>query len=616
MKITYLQVSNVLSFPYCENIKDAEKLTFDDNFNIIIGENGSGKSTALEIINFLFKRVLYKQYIVNQEEYSRKSMITADEKRNIVQPANNQKTNGFRLDPNWDSETKTQTIRIEVKLDEIDETNLKLLRHNASKLSSVARSYTNRTIPDLSASGTTYLIDVILSNIDQKFKVNLQEGESDAGFEYLTDYQLYKELIALHNLENPSEQIATLYESFTLIGGYRNYHAFNRSVSLKDALPAQQIQQIRAQEYSRSTNTSEGEEPSIFGVVRLRVAELHFNLIVSDLSERECEERANNLPFIKAINEKLAILKLECRIRMIEQRTWRYSFEFFDSRRNKILNDVNSLSAGQKAIIHLVFEAYGRGDLKGGVVIIDEPEIHLHYQFQHEYVQVIKALNKEQNCQYILVTHSEALINSSTISYVKRFSLDSDGHTRINNPNLTTDQRVLIKVLDNTRTTYAFFGKKVLLVEGDTDRYFFKAVLQELYPALDQEIAVLHMGGKGAYTDWSLLFESFGLAVHCAADFDFIVDRSYRSERGTPLKMAHDILAFKGRHPDWETRIEADYSNRVYILKHGDLETYLGIHKGLTETIEFCNNQLMTFLADDSNAHSLEIRDIVRRIAT
>ena len=314
------------------------------------------------------------------------------------------------------------------------------------------------------------------------------------------------------------------------------------------------------------------------------------------------------------MNQRLRVVNLKCRIRLIEKRTWQYSFEFFDLRRNKAIGDINVLSAGQKAIIHLIFEAYGRGDLKGGVVIIDEPEIHLHYQFQHEYVQVVRELNAEQRCQYILVSHSEALINSSTINNVKRFSLDDNGHTRIKNPILTTDQKHLIKILDNTRSTYAFFAKKVLLVEGDTDRYFFKAIIQTQAPKLDQEIAVLHMGGKTSYPEWSRLFESFGLTVHCIADFDYLYDRAYPREQRLKLKTPAAVATFKAGHLDWEQKINAEYANQLYILKEGDLEAYLGVKKDLTETIEFCSTQLLAFLADDTNSRSVEIRNIMRRI--
>ena len=83
MKIKTLQISNILSFQYHENIENAEKITFEDDLNIIIGENGSGKSTALEVINFLFRRVLYKQYNVNHDLYSQKSSILAEQRNDI-----------------------------------------------------------------------------------------------------------------------------------------------------------------------------------------------------------------------------------------------------------------------------------------------------------------------------------------------------------------------------------------------------------------------------------------------------------------------------------------------------------------------------------------------------
>jgi predicted ATPase len=108
MKIVSLQLSNILSFKFVNDIETAEKISFDDDLNIIIGENGSGKSTALEVINFLFKRVIYKQYNTNQDLYTRRSAVTADDRRQILQPANNNSFSGFRLDSNWNTESSPQ----------------------------------------------------------------------------------------------------------------------------------------------------------------------------------------------------------------------------------------------------------------------------------------------------------------------------------------------------------------------------------------------------------------------------------------------------------------------------------------------------------------------------
>jgi predicted ATP-dependent endonuclease of OLD family len=611
MKIDYLQISNILSFPFVANIEGAPRITFDGGLNIIIGENGSGKSTALEIINFLFKRVIYRQFNVDQERFGRRKSIPVDERKQVLVPANQNSFSGFRLEPNWDSETQEQRIRLAISLDDIDRQNIRNIRDHYAEIQNAAALYSSHSVGDDGKDNDTYVVDVILNRQSGNFSTQFQGDAQDFGFAYLAEYHFFKESIALHNFLEPETPIPPLYESFTLISSYRNYHAFEPSISLGGSTAAQQIQQIRTQDYNRSLNASDKSEPPIFGLVRIQVAQRHFHL----MPEEQCEEEANNLNFIRSINERLKVINLECKIRLVELRTWQYSFEFFDTRRNKTITDINSLSAGQKAIIHLVFEAYGRGDLKGGLVIIDEPEIHLHYQFQHEYLQVINDLNKEQNCQYILVTHSEALINSSTISAVRRFSLSPEGHTEISSPTLSTNQKSLIRILDNTRSTYAFFAKKVVLVEGDTDRYFIRAVILEKYRALDQEIAVLHVGGKRDFIKWRELFSAFGLSVSVVSDFDYLATLHYPSERSRSFKSALAVSGFKARNGDWEERIDGEYANQTYILKEGDLEAYLGIRKGLGNTIEFCRDKLAGYLVDDASTKSVEVRAIMAKIA-
>ena len=616
MKIVSLQLSNILSFKYFDDVRNAEKVSFNDDLNIIIGENGSGKSTALEVINFLFRRVLYKQYNLNQDLYTQRSRIDATQRKQILISANNSSYSGFRLDPNWDTEDQQQVIRIVIKLDEIDQKNLQYLQNEKAALISWINRYTTREGTTALTYSETYTLEITLDRSSQTFSVQTQDCLQDSGYDYLTDYNFYKEAIALYNSENSENSIETLYESFTLISSYRNYHTFNISISLRDSHPTTQIQQIRSADYQRSLNANDSSEPAIFALVRLRVAEKHFGLIPQKMNDAECEAAANALPFMIEINNRLNIVNLKCKIKLLELRTWQYSFEFFDLRRNQPIMDINSLSAGQKAITHLVFEAYGRGDLKGGLVIIDEPEIHLHYQFQHEYLQVIQELNKYQSCQYILVTHSEALINSATISSVRRFSLNTDGYTEIRFPHITAEQKVLIRILDNTRSTYAFFAKKVVLVEGDSDRYFFKAVIQCLYQRVDQEIAILHVAGKKEFAHWTALFEGFGLNVYRIADLDYAYDLFYCQENRKPLKTEAAVGEFKAAHADCEARINSEYVNKTFILNNGDLEYYLNIGKGLAEVIAFCSDQLPQYLQDDNDPNSVEVREIVRRITT
>lgn len=614
MKIKSLQISNILSFRYVEDIANAPKIIFNKNLSILIGQNGAGKSTVLEIINFIFRRVLFVPYNRNRDLYVQRTMIDVNQKRQILAKINNvQYYREFRLDKNYDFETKPQIIRVIVELDEIDRANIDHLKNNHDKFAPIIGLYSAEKMFTDDAIQNEYQIDITLDSTNKTFSVQTTQ---DMGFTYLAAYNLYKELIEIYNEENPDAQISNLAESFALIGGYRNYSSYASHVSLGGGNTApKQIQNIRLAEYSKSTNSAESSEPPIFSLVRLKMAEQCFDLIGTSKTQYECQLAANDLEFVKQINEKLGLINLKVEITLLDYSSWNFNFSFVDTKRNRIISDINSLSAGQKAITHLVFEAYGRGYLKGGLVIIDEPEIHLHYQFQNEYLRVIEKLNVEQGCQYILVTHSESLINSETISNVVRLSLDENGYTRINQPNITTDQKWLVKILDNKRSTHAFFGSKVLLVEGDSDRFFFRAVLGELEEklkkGLTQNISIIDINDKKKDAEWRALFDAFGLKTFFITDLDYAW-KFYPSEITKKINNPTLASEFLANHPDVIAKIEAEYVNGTFILKEGDLEIYLNIHKDLSHVINFCQNSLKSYLA---NAASTKVRELKKILA-
>src|SRR3989344_5430017 len=615
MKIKSLQISNIISFAHVDDIANAPKVTFDKNLNIVIGQNGAGKSTALEIINFVFRRVLFIPYSRNRDLYTQRTTIDTNQKKQILAKINDiQYYRGFRLDKNYDFESKPQLIRVVVELDDIDRANIQHLKDNRDKLSPAVGLY---SAEQMFADGTTqneYQLDITLDSANKTYTIQTNQ---DTGYTYLSAYNLYKEIIEIYNEENPDAQINNLAESFSLIGGYRNYNSYATHVSLGGGNTApKQIQSIRLGEYSRSASSAETSEPSIFSLVRLRMAGECQNLIITNKNQKECEEAANELSFIKSINEKIEIVNLKVEIKLIDVSSWNFAFSFIDTKRNKIITDINSLSAGQKAITHLVFEAYGRGDLKGGLVIIDEPEIHLHYQFQNEYLRVIDKLNAQQGCQYILVTHSESLINSETINSVIRFSLDSSGYTKINQPTITTSQKWLVKILDNKRSTHAFFGSKILLVEGDSDRYFFRSIIGEIEEkhkkGLVQDITILDINDKKKDAEWRTLFEAFGLKTFFVTDLDYAF-KFYPTETATKINTLQLANQFLTNHTDVITKIDAEYPSGTFILKEGDLEIYLGIQKDLSNVINFCNN-IKTYLANGTDTKVQELKRIMAQV--
>ena len=622
MKIKSLQISNVLSFAYVEDIANAPKIAFDKNLSILIGQNGSGKSTALEVINFIFRRVLLVPYKKDADLYTKRATLDVTDKKRILARIDNARHyRNFRLDRNYDFADKAQKIRVVVELDSIDHANIQYLKDNKDKLSPMVSLYSvehwAKQMFDDDAIQKEYQIDITLTSLNKTYSVETNQG---VGYTYLSAYNLYKGIIEIYNEENPDNTpIDNLAESFALIGGYRNYNSYVTHVSLnRGNAPLNQIWHIRSLEYSRSTNSMEHSEPSIFSLIRLRMAVKCSDLMRTKHNQKESENAANNLELITSINNKLEIVNLKVKIELLDHLQWNFSFSFVDTKRDRVISDINSLSAGQKAITHLVFETYGRGDLKGGLVIIDEPEIHLHYQFQSEYLRVIEKLHYEHVCQYILATHSESLINSETISNVIRLSLDKNGHTKVNQPKIDTDQKWLVKILDNKRSTHAFFGSKVLLVEGESDRHFFRAVLGEiekkLKKGLVQDITILDIDGKKNYKEWRKLFGTFGLKTFFITDLDSAQNFFYRGEAPPSINNKEDVSKFLKNHPDVISKIEEEYDNRIFILKEGNLEIYLDIQKGLPNVIDFCQDKLTGYLANGTDTKVQELKKIMASV--
>lgn len=57
---------------------------------------------------------------MNEDLYSRRGSLPYQDKKQIITPTNSEDYGNFKLDPNWDSESEKQTIRLTFMLDEID----------------------------------------------------------------------------------------------------------------------------------------------------------------------------------------------------------------------------------------------------------------------------------------------------------------------------------------------------------------------------------------------------------------------------------------------------------------------------------------------------------------
>lgn len=70
----------------------------------------------------------------------------------------------------------------------------------------------------------------------------------------------------------------------------------------------------------------------------------------------------------------------------------------------------DGLSSGQKEIIATIFQIWYQTRNKSGVVLIDEPELHLNPEWHRDFVRQLEKIAPQN--QYILATHSEDIFAS------------------------------------------------------------------------------------------------------------------------------------------------------------------------------------------------------------
>ena len=129
----------------------------------------------------------------------------------------------------------------------------------------------------------------------------------------------------------------------------------------------------------------------------------------------------------------------------------------------------------------MILTIYGH-DLKNGLLIIDEPEMHFHPQMQKRLIRMLEKLNENIGTQCIVSTYSPIFINEKNITNVYRFS-KIDGNTVIKAPEggMGEDESTIIQILKFENASKIFFVDKIIMVEGEIDAYFFEFYLQYLH---------------------------------------------------------------------------------------------------------------------------------------
>lgn len=551
MKIKSISISNILSFKSRNDMVTNPDITFDvsgtnGGLHILIGPNGSGKSNFVEVLNQVFNKALFLATKLDESQLMWESSGTVSTastdslKKTLVMEENE---NRWGLPPHRESLNSDQKIRLVLGLNDNDISNLYFLSTNRESINQLLKRYCspNIYIPAgarfevlRTYTEVTLRIESATNRTPQLTLDNEQDPEIVFIKHYLLYFKVLQDLIKVYNryVKLPTDpEWPVLHETFVMLGSYRNYAGVGGGIPVE---ANRSLQQINQRLRNQSTRHSDGGgEPAVFEFVKRNVGNRFFEL--RDLHGRvKGLDRLYDEEPLRSINQFLyKYLGIKIEVYKSPLNDASLQMNFVRAADGSHINP-SDLSSGQKGILHFIFTIYGF-DLKHGVVIIDEPELHLHPQMQLEYLKIIEDVRRKFDIQFILVTHSPIFVNQSTINHVCRFTFKK-GTTQIIIPSIEESEKNLTRILDLTNSAKIFFVNKAILVEGETDEYFFRFLLDQIQatggqPGTDaglnwkdhvEDFEIFNIKGKGGQKTWAKFLEEFGLQVYFIGDWDNI----------------------------------------------------------------------------------------------
>lgn len=110
---------------------------------------------------------------------------------------------------------------------------------------------------------------------------------------------------------------------------------------------------------------------------------------------------------------------------------------------------IDGLSSGEQQILSKVFILF-TDDMKGHVILIDEPESSLHPSWQTRILPVLRRCSETNDCQIIVATQSPQVIASAHQEEIRFFVRDAEAYVRAivcdNGPYGWTVEKVLSEI--------------------------------------------------------------------------------------------------------------------------------------------------------------------------
>lgn len=214
----------------------------------------------------------------------------------------------------------------------------------------------------------------------------------------------------------------------------------------------------------------------------------------------------------------------------------------------------------QSAIVVAIFRTYEELKKEGAIFAIEEPEAFLHPQKARYFSSILENLAASGN-QVFLTTHSPIFVrlhSPETVALARRSPADGTQLTQVDPSTIAPNEKTALRVLSefDTQRNEMFFARRVLLVEGDTEKVSMPFIFKALKVDANRfGISVIECGGKASIPLFAKVARAFGIPFVVLCDTD----------GGGSSKASHEVEAV------------CEAANLFYL--NPDFETACGISK-------------------------------------
>lgn len=306
-----------------------------------------------------------------------------------------------------------------------------------------------------------------------------------------------------------------------------------------------------------------------------------------------------------------------------EQTTFKFIFIKDDARVS-----ADMFSSGERDIVHFLLAMFAL-NVRDGLVLVDEPELHLHPRWQRIFLGLFRDLAPERNNQFIVSTHSPVFVTPDTINSITRvYRTLREGSSKIALSEISLpDKAKMVRMINSQNNERLFFADKVVLVEGISDRLVLASLLEAASARFgnNSAIEIIEVGGKKNFSGYQSLLDTLRTPWIVIADRDYLTDIGSQQIRAlfetdsdkqwkvlTEDKKSTDRRAmigaleqaiyqkdisqlqafwdyFRNRHRRIRENLNADESDaltreleklsseNIHILRYGEIENYLPV---------------------------------------